>query len=90
METRRYIVHGQVQGVGFRAFAREQARALGLRGYVRNLADGGSVEAVAMGDAAALSAFERCLRAGPPGALVTSLEATDAPGGTWPSFEVTR
>ena len=49
------IVFGRVQGVGFRAAARNQARSLQLRGWVENLADG-SVRAVVNGDA------ERCTR----------------------------
>ena len=42
------IVHGDVQGVGYRFFAQRQAARLGLRGYVRNLRDG-TVEVVAEG-----------------------------------------
>jgi acylphosphatase len=44
----RAVVHGYVQGVGFRFFARREALMLGLRGYTRNLPDG-SVEVVAEG-----------------------------------------
>ena len=47
------IVNGVVQGVSFRAYAREAARALGVRGYVRNLPTG-AVEIVAEGDEEAL------------------------------------
>jgi acylphosphatase len=42
------VVHGTVQGVGFRYFVIQRARARGLRGYVANLR-GGSVEVVAEG-----------------------------------------
>lgn len=42
-------VRGRVQGVFFRAFTRDRAKSLGLKGYVRNLPDG-SVEVYAEGD----------------------------------------
>ncbi|HND33564.1 MAG TPA: acylphosphatase, partial [Myxococcota bacterium] len=41
----RLVIRGKVQGVWFRASARDEAQRLGLRGWVRNLPDG-SVEAV--------------------------------------------
>ncbi|MGH9576085.1 MAG: acylphosphatase, partial [Terriglobales bacterium] len=40
METRRYLVRGRVQGVGFRWFVEAEARTLGLAGWVRNSPDG--------------------------------------------------
>lgn len=56
--ARRYVFHGRVQGVFFRAQTRAAARGLGLAGWVRNLADG-SVEAHAEGDPERLAEFER-------------------------------
>lgn len=76
--ARRYVVRGRVQGVGFRVFVARLGRDLGLDGWVRNLPDGRSVEALAGGDAAALSAFERGLREGPPGSYVAEFEHSDA------------
>jgi len=67
-------ISGRVQGVGFRWFARERARELGLAGWVRNRADG-SLEVVAEGPAEALDAFESALREGPPGSIVRAVEA---------------
>ena len=64
-----FIVSGRVQGVFYRASAREQARDLALTGHARNLADG-SVEVLACGDAAAVDALERWLWEGPPAARV--------------------
>lgn len=58
-----------MQGVGYRWFVRQQARALKLAGWVRNLPSG-DVELVAAGSAAALDTLEDALRAGPPGARV--------------------
>ena len=66
-------VRGRVQGVGFRWFVRERARALSLTGWVRNCADG-SVEVLAIGDESALEALQSLLRAGPPGARVSQVE----------------
>jgi acylphosphatase len=69
----RAVVRGRVQGVGFRASVREQARRLGLRGWAKNLMDG-TVEVVAEGEAAAIQGFLEYLRQGPPGARVQGLD----------------
>ncbi|KRA14447.1 MULTISPECIES: acylphosphatase [unclassified Lysobacter] len=79
MSAARYYVSGKVQGVWFRASAREQALALDLRGYARNLADG-RVEVLAVGDEAALARFEIWLRRGPANARVEALAREDADG----------
>jgi len=76
--ARRWIVEGQVQGVGFRWFAQLKARELGLRGWVRNLPDA-SVEVVASGDDRSLEEMEKALRRGPPAAEVIQLRRLDAP-----------
>jgi acylphosphatase len=68
-ETLEAVVHGRVQGVGFRYFAQREATALGLTGWVANEPDG-SVRCVAVGPASALDAFADRLRTGPPGASV--------------------
>jgi acylphosphatase len=73
----RLVVHGRVQGVGFRWFVREAARQAGLAGWVRNNPDG-SVELVAAGDAEALESLRRAVEAGPPGATVTGVAASPA------------
>ena len=52
------IVSGRVQGVGFRYWVKEEAEALGLKGWVRNLRDG-SVEVEAEGEEDALFQFEQ-------------------------------
>jgi acylphosphatase len=61
MQAARFFVSGRVQGVGFRASARQQALALGLNGYARNLADG-RVEAFAQGDPEDIESFARWLQ----------------------------
>jgi acylphosphatase len=73
-------VSGRVQGVGFRWSAVSEARRLGLRGRVRNAADG-SVEVEAEGAAGSLADFLAWLRRGPPGAWVTGVEVD--PTGPW-------
>ncbi|MCW5751725.1 MAG: acylphosphatase [Alphaproteobacteria bacterium] len=66
-------ITGRVQGVGFRAWTIRQAQALGLRGHVRNLADG-SVELVALGLAESVDGLLRACRQGPAGARVEGIE----------------
>jgi acylphosphatase len=73
MSGARFLVGGRVQGVWFRAATRERALALHLRGFARNLADGG-VEVVAVGDEAALAELEQWLWQGPPLAKVAKVE----------------
>jgi acylphosphatase len=85
-----YRIHGRVQGVGFRWWARQSATRLGLRGTVRNEPEG-TVHLEAEGPAHDLARFERLLRQGPPGAMVSEVEAvesgtTDLP----PGFAITR
>ncbi|HLJ80335.1 MAG TPA: acylphosphatase [Ktedonobacterales bacterium] len=81
-------VRGYVQGVGFRYFARRQASALGLRGYVRNL-DNGDVEVVAEGDRIQLEQLLSILERGPSAADVEHVEATWGAGaGAFSSFQI--
>jgi acylphosphatase len=74
----RYLIAGQVQGVGFRWFVARHARSLGLAGYARNLPDG-QVEVVVSGPEEALPAFEQLLRDGPAHARVDRVERTSEP-----------
>src|SRR5690606_27185537 len=70
MEARtRVVITGRVQGVGFRAWAVQQARTLGLRGWIRNRADG-AVEAEMAGDPDAVARMRDLLAQGPPLARV--------------------
>ena len=74
--ARRYLVRGRVQGVGYRDFALRRATELGVRGFVRNEADG-SVSAYAMGSSRQLADFEAWLRRGPSMADVRGIESSD-------------
>ncbi len=68
------VVSGRVQGVFYRQSTAAVAERLGLRGFVRNLADG-RVEAVAEGERADLEALLDFCRRGPPAAEVGRVEA---------------
>jgi acylphosphatase len=72
MACAKFMVSGRVQGVCFRASARDEALRLRLSGYAKNLADG-CVEVVACGEAAAVDALEHWLHRGPPAARVASV-----------------
>jgi acylphosphatase len=74
----RFLVHGRVQGVGFRWWVWRQATRLGLRGLARNLRDG-SVEVIAEGAEPALGELERLLGQGPPAAQVERVEKFQVP-----------
>ncbi len=78
MPAARFVVHGSVQGVGFRWFVWKAAERLGLRGMARNLPDG-SVEVMAEGSAPALTELERALGRGPAMARVERVERGDVP-----------
>jgi acylphosphatase len=66
-------VTGRVQGVFYRAWTGQSARALGLAGWVRNRGDG-SVEAVFSGSVEAVAAMMEKCRQGPPAARVEKVE----------------
>jgi len=83
----RYVVLGRVQGVFFRAGTRDQARRLGLSGWVRNRADG-SVELVACGEETGLARLAEWLRHGPPSARVDAVEVSVADDPALSDFEV--
>jgi acylphosphatase len=84
------IVHGRVQGVGYRATTIDEARRLSLAGWVRNRTDG-TVETLAEGSPAKLRLFVDYLRRGPWGASVTSVveDWGEAEGAPMP-FQVKR
>jgi acylphosphatase len=74
----RFLVHGHVQGVGFRWWVWRQATRLGVHGLARNLRDG-SVEVIAEGSDSELAELERLLGQGPPAAEVQRVEKSQVP-----------
>lgn len=77
MTAKRYIVRGRVQGVGFRWFVDNEARKLGLAGWVRNNLDG-TVELLAMGSDDQLHALRSRLQQGPRAARVDEVKELPA------------
>src|SRR3954471_18694235 len=76
-ESRRFVVRGRVQGVGFRWFVEREAHMLGIAGWVRNNHDG-SVEVLAQGTRDQLAGLHSRLREGPRAARVDAVEVSDA------------
>ena len=82
------IVHGRVQGVNFRYYTCQQARGLGVTGYVRNRWDG-TVEAVAEGERDMVVRLLNWLHKGPRVAFVEKVDAQWLPySGEFRGFEV--
>lgn len=76
MACRLCVVSGRVQGVFFRASARDKAHQLGVTGYASNLPDG-RVEVLVCGADEAVAAMESWLAQGPPMAQVAELHCHD-------------
>lgn len=76
--SKRVVVSGRVQGVGFRYFVERKALELGIVGYVRNLPNG-KVEVEAEGDDTAVETLVDYCRVGPSRALVDRVEAHSQP-----------
>ena len=82
------VVHGRVQGVGYRMFVVDTAMNLELRGWVAN-EPGGAVRTIAEGPEPRLLELIRALRAGPPSARVDRVDETwSAPTGAFGHFTV--
>lgn len=90
METWKCVVHGRVQGVGFRWFVTRNAKDLGVRGTVRNRPDG-AVEAVLQADRSGpVESLIECIRSGPPASRVETVDCSPVDGGArFDRFEVT-
>ncbi len=87
--SKRAVITGKVQGVFYRASAKEKAIALGVNGEVWNRADGG-VELVAEGEEEQVNALLEWCRQGPPHAEVKELLAADSTVKGFKNFTVKR
>ena len=85
MRSVRLHITGRVQGVGYRAWMMRRASAFGLRGWVRNRADG-SVEALVIGDEDRVAAIVEACREGPLGARVSDVAVSEAADDGSPGF----
>jgi len=85
--AKRVVVHGHVQGVGFRMAAASRAKARGVAGWVRNRPDG-TVEAMFEGERDAVDALVRWCSEGPRGSMVTHADVADAAPESLRSFEI--
>ncbi|MGF1561213.1 MAG: acylphosphatase [Geminicoccaceae bacterium] len=79
----RLIIHGRVQGVGFRYWTEGEALTRGLKGWVRNRADG-TVETLLSGDAELVENMIQACGHGPSAAVVNRIERFDADHGKLP------
>ena len=86
LETKRLLISGHVQGVGFRYSLLHTARRIGVSGWVRNVRAGG-VEAVVQGTHDAIEAMLDWARRGPDGARVDDVDVSVA-SGTFLGFEI--
>ena len=87
MAAVRLVITGKVQGVFFRARAKEEADRLGIRGWVKNR-DDGTVEIVAEGIPGTLEQFVDWCGRGPPEASVTGVERTAAEDQNFTGFSI--
>lgn len=89
MPTIHLIIKGKVQGVFFRASAKEIAQALDVKGWVKNTPQG-DVEMFATGDEDALQQFIEWCKQGPKNAVVASVAVTSAKDESFDDFRILR
>ncbi|MDR6950889.1 acylphosphatase [Ancylobacter sp. 3268] len=82
----RLVIHGRVQGVGYRAWLADEAQRRGVRGWVRNRREG-TVEAFLHADAAIREALIDACRRGPLAARVREIEIAEAADAVPDGFE---
>jgi acylphosphatase len=90
MIARKFLISGEVQGVGYRYFAQRSSATHQVRGYAKNLADG-RVEVLAEGGAKEVEAFKHDLAAGPTYSQVRQIEEfVIEPTGLYSTFRIER
>ena len=88
--ARKFLIKGEVQGVGYRFFAQRAAARHQVRGHVKNCADG-SVEVVVEGAADEVEEFKKDLVTGPQWSRVDQVEEINLePTGQYASFRIER
>jgi acylphosphatase len=87
LQTRRYVISGRVQGVGFRWFVEREAAQIGVTGWVRN-SENGVVEVMATGTREQHSALRTSLQKGPRASRVDHVSESAAPLLEAPSFRI--
>jgi acylphosphatase len=88
IEAKRIVVHGRVQGVGFRFFVQHMGCRFGLAGDVRNTPES-TVEIIVEGDARQMARFLREVEKGPSLARVERVDVWDIePTGAYGSFQI--
>ena len=85
--ARRVRVIGNVQGVFFRAWTRDEAQRLGVSGWIRNASDG-SIKAHVEGSEAGVEQLISRMREGPPGATVEDVQVQETAFESLDRFEV--
>lgn len=81
------FISGRVQGVGFRAFTRKEASSRGIKGWVKNLADG-RVEIIIQGEREDIKDMIKRIKEGPSFARVDDIEISDEEIENFDRFEV--
>lgn len=89
MPTKHLLIKGKVQGVFYRATAREVAEGLGITGWIKNT-EAGDVEAVVSGTAEQLNAFIAWCKQGPASAIVKGIEINEEEEKAFEKFTVVR
>jgi acylphosphatase len=80
-------VSGRVQGVFYRAFTKDRATEVGIKGWVRNI-PGGGVEAVLEGERQKVGELLRRMKSGPSGAMVLGMELSELEFKGYEDFEI--
>ena len=83
------MIKGKVQGVFYRATAKEKAIELVITGWIKNTTEG-HVESVVSGEEEAIQQFVQWCNSGPKGASVTAMEKTIVEEKSYANFSITR
>lgn len=89
MPTLHLLIKGKVQGVFYRATAKETADKAGLTGWIKNT-PAGDVEAMVTGSEDMLQAFVNWCKQGPPGANVSEVILTKQEETVFKDFSIIR